>query len=72
MTHYAKLLFIHIRQIELLEAEFDNVASALLTLSHKEGNIEFFKLFLLLERFEDDGTSYTMLQLCWPSDSRVL
>ena len=47
MTHYAKLLFIHIHQIELLEAEFDKVASALLTLSRKEGNTEFFKLFLL-------------------------
>jgi hypothetical protein len=47
MAHYAQLLFIHIRQIELLEAEFDEVVSTLLKLSHKEGNTQFFESFLL-------------------------
>ena len=47
MAHYARFLFIHIHQIELLEAEFDKIASALLKLSHREGNPQFFDVFLL-------------------------
>ena len=46
MTQYAKLLYIHISKIELLEAEFDKAAPTLLKLSRKEGNTKTFRRFL--------------------------
>ena len=69
MAQYAKLLFIHIHQIELLEAEFDKVVSALLKVSHTKGNTNFLKFSYCLVLLGDDDTSYTMLQCCWPQSS---
>ena len=48
MNQYAKLLYVHIHQIEMLEEEFDRVASFLLTMSHEEGTIRLFKACLLV------------------------
>jgi hypothetical protein len=40
MHYYAKLLYQHIHEIELLEAEFERIAPILLQLNSKEGNAD--------------------------------
>jgi hypothetical protein len=50
MTQHAKLLCIHIGEIELLEEEFNKVASVLPRLSHKEGSAHRFKFLYRLMR----------------------
>jgi hypothetical protein len=41
LMYYAKCLYLHIHEIELLESEFDKIAHILLRLSDKEGNAVF-------------------------------
>jgi hypothetical protein len=41
LISYAKLLYLHLHQIELLESEFDKIVPILLQLSDKERNAVF-------------------------------